>query len=104
DAITTQDFGIQGCHDPLTFSFWLKPGENYPRAVVIANTTSFDANFCGYELLLENGRLRWTLMREFPGSAISIQSDESLTVGEWTHVIVTYDGSSKATGMRIDLN
>ncbi len=104
DAVAMQDFGIKKCHDPLTFSFWLKPGENYPRAVVMANTTSFDANFCGYELLLENGRLRWSLMREFPGSVISIQSDESLPVGEWTHVIITYDGSSKAAGMRIDLN
>jgi hypothetical protein len=104
DAIAIQDFGIEKCHDPLTFSFWLKPGENYPRSVVIANTTSFDANFCGYELLLEKGRLRWTLMREFPGSAISIQSEGTLPVGEWSHVVVTYDGSSKAAGMRIDLN
>lgn len=104
DAISMADFGIKRCHDPLSFSFWLKPGENYPRAVVFANTTSFDANYCGYELLLENGQLRWTLMREFPGNAISIQAATKLPVGEWTHVTVTYDGSSKATGMRIDLN
>jgi hypothetical protein len=104
DAVSMQDFGIRKCHDALTFSLWLKPGENYPRAVVIANTTSFDANYCGYELLLENGQLRWTLMREFPGNAISIQSSEKLPLNEWTHVTVTYDGSSRATGMRIDLN
>ncbi|HVJ47342.1 MAG TPA: DUF1549 domain-containing protein, partial [Luteolibacter sp.] len=104
DAISMTDFGIKKCHDPLTFSFWVKPGENYPRAVVLANTTSFDANYCGYELLLENGQLRWSLMREFPGNAISIQSAEKLPVNEWTHVTVTYDGSSRATGMRIDLN
>jgi hypothetical protein len=104
DAISMPDFGIKKCHDPLTFAFWLKPGENYPRAVVIANTTSFDANFCGYELLLENGQLRWTLMREFPGNAISIQSEGKLAVNEWVHVTVTYDGSSKASGLRLDLN
>lgn len=104
DAITMQDFGIKRCHDPLTFSFWLKPGENYPRAVVLANTTSFDANYCGYELLLENGQLRWSLMREFPGNAISIQTAGKLPLNEWTHVTVTYDGSSRAPGMRIDLN
>lgn len=104
DAISMPDFGIKKCHDPLTFAFWLKPGEEYPRAVVMANTTSFDANFCGYELLLEKGQLRWTLMREFPGNAISIQSSEKLKVNEWVHVTVTYDGSSKASGLRIDLN
>ena len=104
DAISMPDFGIKNCHDPLTFAFWLKPGESYRRAVVIANTTSFDANFCGYELLLEEGQLRWTLMREFPGNAISIQSEGKLAVNEWVHVTVTYDGSSKASGLRLDLN
>jgi len=104
DSISMGDFGLKRCHDPLTFSFWLKPGEDYPRAVVLANTTSFDANYCGYELLLENGQLRWSMMREFPGNAASIQSTAKLPVNEWTHVTVTYDGSSRATGMRIDLN
>jgi hypothetical protein len=104
DPISITDFDIKHCHDPMAISFWLKPAEDYPRAVLLANTTSFDANYSGYELLLENGQLRWTLMREFPGNAISIQATEKLKLAEWSHVTVTYDGSSKAAGMRIFLN
>ena len=104
DEIGLPDFDIKNCPDPVTFSFWLKPGENYKRSVIIANTVSFDANFCGYELLLENGILRWTMMREFPGNAISIAAKAPLKVHEWTHVSVTYDGSSTAAGLRIHLD
>jgi len=104
DEIKLPDFGIQHAHDPASFAFWLKPGEAYPRAVVFANTSSFDANYCGYELLLENGELRWTVMREFPGNAISVRAPSGLPVGEWTHVTVSYDGSSRAAGLKIYLN
>lgn len=104
DAISMPDFGIKRCHDPMTISLWLKPGEKYRRAVVFANTTSPELNYCGFELLLEDGRLRWTLMREFPGNAISIQSQEVLPLDQWTQVTVTYDGSSRTSGMRIDIN
>ncbi len=104
DAISMGDFGAKRCHDPVSFAFWLRPGESYPRAVVLANTTSFDANYCGYDLLLEDGKLRWSMMREFPGNAACIQTVEKLPLDQWTHVTVTYDGSSRAAGMRIDLN
>jgi len=104
DPISITNFNLKHFHDPMTISFWLKPAEDYPRAVLFANTTSFDANYSGYELLLENGQLRWTLMREFPGNAVSIQANEKLMVGEWSHVTVTYDGSRTAAGMRIHLN
>jgi hypothetical protein len=104
DPLSLPDFGVRHMHDPMSFAFWLKPGENYPRAVVLANTSSFDANYCGYELLLEKGHLRWTIMREFPGNAISIRTAAALPVGEWTHVAISYDGSSRAAGLRIYLD
>lgn len=43
-------------------------------------------------------------MREFPGNAISIRAEQPLRVGEWTQVVVSYDGSSRAAGLRIYLN
>jgi hypothetical protein len=92
------------CHDAVTAAFWLKPGEDYPRAVVLHKTTGFDVNYSGIELLLEDGKLRWTWAREWPGSAISIRTEAKLGTGEWTHVAVSYDGSRRAAGLRIYLN
>jgi hypothetical protein len=104
DPISLPDPGVRNFHDPVSFAFWLLPGEAYPHAVVFSNTTSFDKNYNGYELLLENGQLRWTWMKEFPGCAASIKTLATVPVGEWTHVAVTYDGSTKASGMAIYLN
>ncbi len=103
-SISVPDFGIKHADQPFSVSLWLKPGEDYPEAVVFANSTSADAPYSGYELLLENGRLRWTLAREFPGNAASIATAATIPTGEWTHVTVTNDGSRKAAGLKIFLN
>ncbi|MGL4401823.1 MAG: DUF1553 domain-containing protein [Luteolibacter sp.] len=103
-SISVPDFGIKHADQPHSISLWLKPGEAYPQAVVFANSTSADAPYSGYELVLENGRLRWSLAREFPGNAASIATTATIPTGEWTHVTVTSDGSRKAAGLRIFLN
>jgi len=105
DSLTAfPDFGIKHADQPLSISLWLKPGEDYKRAVVFANTSSFDVPFSGYELLLENGHLTWTLARELPGCGASITTKQTIPTGEWTHVTVTNDGSRKAAGLRIFVN
>jgi hypothetical protein len=103
-SISLPDFGIRHADQPFSVSLWLKPGEDYPEALVFANTTSADAPYSGYELVLEQGRLRWTLAREFPGNAASIATTATVPTGEWTHVTVTNDGSRKAAGLKIFLN
>jgi hypothetical protein len=103
-TIALPDFGIRNADQSFSVSLWLKPGENYPAAVVFSNTTSADAPYSGYELVLEKGKLRWTLAREFPGNAASIASTTTIPTGEWTHVTVSNDGSRKAAGLRIFLN
>ncbi len=97
-------FGIAHSDQPVSFSLWLKPGESYPRAVVFSNTSSFDLPFSGYEMLLENGHVTWTLARELPGCAASVSSVATIPTNEWTHITVTNDGSRKASGLRIYLN
>lgn len=98
------DFDIKHADQPLSISLWLKPGENYKRAVVFSNTSSFDVPFSGYELLIEEGRLTWTLARELPGCAASITTKQTIPTGQWTHVSVTNDGSRKAAGLKIFIN
>lgn len=104
DAIRVAPMGINHSEQPMAVSLWLKPGESYERAVVFANTSSFDVNYSGYELLIENGKLRWTIGREFPGCAASVSTQELIPTNQWTHVVVSSDGSGKAVGMKIYLN
>ena len=103
-ALSVPHHGIRHADQPFSVSLWVKPAEDYPEAVVFANSTSADAPYSGYELVLEKGKLRWTLAREFPGSAASIATTARIPTGDWTHISVTNDGSRKASGLKIFLN
>jgi Protein of unknown function (DUF1553)/Protein of unknown function (DUF1549)/Concanavalin A-like lectin/glucanases superfamily/Planctomycete cytochrome C len=90
-------------HDPVSVAFWIKPGERNARAAVL-HTAGFytnDADGSGLELLIADGRLRWSVIHLWPGSAASIEMKTELPVGEWTHIVATYDGLSVADGLAL---
>jgi hypothetical protein len=90
--------------DSITVSFWLKPGGVTKRTLVFHDSEGADPGFNGFELLYEDGRLRWMVAREWPGNCIAIRSKDIVPAGQWTHITVSYDGSSKAAGLKIFLN
>ncbi|MFM7259504.1 MAG: DUF1553 domain-containing protein, partial [bacterium] len=87
-------------------AFWIKPGERNARAALL-HTAGFytnDADGSGLELLIADGRLRWSVIHLWPGSAVSIELESELPIGAWTHVVATYDGLSRADGLRLFIN
>ncbi len=91
--------------EPFSVSLWLKTPDAKERAVVFHRSRAWtDAASRGYELLIEDGRLKWSLIHFWPGNAASIASETPLTPGEWTHVVVTSDGSSRAAGLAMFVN
>ena len=60
-----------------------------------------DAGSRGYQLLFEDGKLSVGLIHFWPGNAIAIKASDPLTVNRWTHVAITYDGSSRTSGLRL---
>jgi len=92
-------------HEPFTISLWLKTPDRKDRAVVFHRSKAWtDAASRGYELLIEDGRLKWSLIHFWPGNAISIRAKTELPLNAWTHVVVTNDGSSRAAGLRLYVN
>ncbi len=90
---------------PFTVSLWLHAPTAYDRAVVFHRSRAWtDAGSRGYELLVDKGHLRWSLIHFWPGNAMSIRVTALLPVDEWVHVTVTNDGSSKAKGLSIFIN
>ena len=59
-----------------------------------------DAGSRGYELLLEDGRVAFGLHHMWPGNSLKVATNAPLAIGQWVHVAVTYDGSSRASGVR----
>lgn len=104
DAVDTP-LGNFKRHEPFSVSLWLKTPDVKDRAVVFHRSRAWtDAASRGYELLIEGGKLKWSLIHFWPGNAISIRAKKPLKVNEWTQVIVTYDGSSRASGLHLYVN
>jgi hypothetical protein len=91
--------------DPFSFGIWVKPSRVHPRAVVAHRSRSgVDSAMRGFELILEENRPSFALVHFSPGNEIRIAATEALPVNEWTHVTATYDGSSRAAGLKLYLN
>ena len=104
---TTVDLPIGNfkSNEPFSVSLWVKTPDKKDRAVVFHRSKAWtDAASRGYELLIEDGKLKWSLIHFWPGDAISIRAQQPLAINEWTHVVVTNDGSGRAAGLRLYVN
>ena len=98
--------GVSGItrHQELSISLRLFSPERKERAVILhTGPAMFSqmADASGFELLMENGKLRWSCIHLWPGCAASVETQEDFPVGKWVDVTVTYDGSSSAAGLKI---
>ncbi|NRA96251.1 MAG: DUF1549 domain-containing protein [Planctomycetes bacterium] len=92
-------------HDPFTLSLWVRTPDRKGRSVILHRTRAWtDAGSQGYELLIRDGALQWSLIHFWPGDAVSIRTRQRLPVGRWMHVAVSHDGSARASGLRIWMN
>src|SRR5262249_44748357 len=95
NSVICKDAGAFNRTSPFSFSFWLKPSEHQERAVVFHRSRSWtDSGSRGYELLLENGRPSFSLIHFWPGNALKVEAKQVIPTNEWSHLSVTYDGSS----------
>ena len=87
DSVDTKVGNFQR-HEPFSVSLWLQTPDLKERAVVFHRSRAWtDAASRGYELLIEDGKLKWSLIHFWPGNAISIRAQENLPLKTWTHVV-----------------
>lgn len=106
DGVFTKSVGNFERSDPFSVGIWIQPATETDRAVVFHRSKAWhDAASRGYELLLVDGnKLRFSLIHFWPGNSISIETTATVPAKDWSHVAITYDGSSSASGMQIYLN
>jgi len=54
----------------------------------------------GFDLLYD-GKLNVHLVNKWPDNALKVKTKEQFPQGQWMHVLASYDGSSKASGLKI---
>jgi hypothetical protein len=94
-----------GRTDPFSIDIRLMPTELQSRAVILHQSRAWtDAGSRGYELTLDQGRPFFGLIHFWPGNAIAVRATRSLPLNEWSRLTVTYDGSSRAAGIKLFLD
>ena len=102
NSIVFPGVGVFRRADPFKIELEMRSPEPYDRAVVLHRTKSWtDSGSRGYQLLVDQGRLMFSLVHFWPGDAIAVRTVDPAPVGQWTNVELRYDGSSRAAGMEI---
>jgi len=99
ESTTAPDFDRQ---DSFSFGGWMKPASGGPVCLLSKND---DVNSLrGFDLMLRKGKLVVHFINKWNSNAIQVVSAASIRTGRWQHVMVTYDGSSKASGVTVYLD
>ncbi|HLN31122.1 MAG TPA: DUF1553 domain-containing protein [Gemmataceae bacterium] len=87
--------------EPVSCSVWVKPqGEG-----AIYSKMDEQAAYRGVDLLIAAGnKIEAHFVHTWPENAIKVTSREPLPRDAWSHVVLTYDGSSKAARIQVCLD
>jgi hypothetical protein len=55
----------------------------------------------GYDIYLTNGQVAAHIIHAWPGDALKVTTKAKIKPNTWTHLFVTYDGSSQASGIKV---
>jgi hypothetical protein len=99
-----RDVGYYDRSDAFTLDFWFYVGAEYDDVPVLNHLAENNSGRTGYRLTIRDGRLWASLAHSPPANMIAIETLAPLPVGEWSHIALTYDGSSRAAGLKLYLN
>jgi hypothetical protein len=95
---------------PYSVDLWFYPAKRYDTYTDVFTQTNFadadtvDNGGKGYELvMLPDGRLEFFISHARPFNMLAVTTKAPMTVKQWAHLDVTYDGSSKAAGVHLYL-
>jgi hypothetical protein len=86
---------------PFSYAAWVRPSAAQGSAISRMDTAHM---YRGWDLFVGDGAPAVHIISAWPDDALKVQSTMRLPMNQWTHVIVTYDGSKKAAGVRIYVN
>jgi hypothetical protein len=92
-------------YQPFSVSLWvnaLKPGQFGP--IYTSDNGEFEGRR-GYRCwLLKDGTLQVSFSYVWPANCIDFITTEKITYKKWQNIVLTYDGSSKASGVKLYLD
>lgn len=99
-----RDVGYFDRSDAFTLDFWFYVGAAYDNVPVLNHVAEQNSGRTGYRLTIQEGRLWASLAHSPPANMIAIETEDVLPAGQWTHITLAYDGSSRVAGLKLFLN
>ncbi len=89
---------------PFSFDLWVYAASVYENSQVLNHRDDDNSGGAGYKLNLEKNHLSFFMMHSWPYNMLHVVSKQAVPVKQWTHVSMTYDGSSHALGLHLYVN
>src|SRR6185312_12795370 len=81
----------------FSYGTWVKPSRGNLGGALLSRMDE-GSDYRGWDLWLEGGKVAAHIVHKWPEDALKVVSDGVLKPNVWNHVLVTYDGSGKASG------
>jgi len=102
-AIVLPDVGAVEKDQAFSCGAWIKLADPNQSGPIVARMDEGNG-FRGWDLWLEGGRIGMHLVHQWPGDALKVVSKGKVEANRWHHVLATYDGSGKASGVQLYLD
>ena len=87
----------------FSFTVWVRLQDDTDGAL-FGRLDDRDKKLRGWDLFLNEGQPVFQMFSESPTNALKVSAKKELATNRWNFVAVTYDGSSKAKGVKIYVN
>lgn len=102
-ALELPDVGNFENTQAFTMSAWVKLPANDTFGAICAKMNDVDG-YRGWDFWVQRRQIGTHIIHKWPGNAIKVAAKEQVPANEWTHVVVSYDGSNKAAGVKVYYN
>jgi hypothetical protein len=102
-VVSVGDAGDFEKNQAFTAAVWVKFPNNKANGAILARMDDA-SDFRGWDLWVENNKVGTHIINKWPDDALKVTTQNPLKPGQWHHVVVSYNGSGKASGVSIYVN
>ena len=105
DLIFLKDIGNFEMNEPFSAGSWIKIEKEGENQTIMGNSGELDNAWKGWDLFIDkSNRPSIRLTSYWPHNYMQITADIFISKNQWYHVFFTYDGTSRADGLKLYVN
>jgi len=99
-AVTLADVGDFEKDQAFTCSVWVNLPANDSSGSIVARMDDRN-DFRGWDMWVQRRQIGTHVINTWPGNAVKVVGKNQIPANKWVHVAVSYDGSQKASGIKV---